>query len=288
MSSLNDGTWQGTWPTRGGTNSGVTITVTAVNPNACVAGQCLTGTRQVTGGLGSLQDPPDLLPSSIKGAASQVPFQPLAPGSIFTIYGDRLAETTQAASAIPLPSQLGNAVVVIGDKVAPLFFGSQMQINAVVPFELNTGTTYDLVVQRGPTYSHVTPVSIAAAQPGVFISNGAAIAYDYRDPAASFLVSPQAPATAGDVLAVYCGGLGLTTQPVSDGAGSPSSMVRDPVMASIGGQPAAVSYAGLVGGYVGLYQVNFTVPAGVIPGPAVPLVLTVSGQTSPPAVLAVR
>ena len=287
MSSLNDGTWQGTWPTRGDTNSGVIVTVTAVNPNLCDAGQCLTGTRQVTGGLGSLQDPPDFQPAGIVGAASPVSFQPLAPGSIFSIYGDRLAETAQAASAIPLPSQLGNATVVIGDKVAPLYFGSQQQVNAVVPFELNTGTTYDLVVQRGPTYSHVAPISIAAAQPGVFSPNGAPLAYDYTG-TAPFFISPQTPAHAGDAVVLYCGGLGAPAQPVADGASSPTVALQNAVTAAIGGVNAPVAYAGLVGGFVGLYQVNLTVPSGVAPGDAVSLTLTVAGQTSPPASLAVR
>ena len=249
----------------------------------------LSGTRQIDGSLDSPKDPPSFTQAQIVSAASPTSFVALAPGSIFSIYGDRLAENAASAQApLPLPTDLGNAKVIIGDKFAPLFYADQGQINAMVPYGLKTNTTHQLYIQRGFTYSRPVPVDVAPAQPGVFIRGGAAIAYAYRGDAPAFLVTSQAPAHAGDALVLYCGGLGLPNQTVTDGAASPSATVQDSVTATIGGQPAQVAYAGLVAGQVGLYQVNLTVPPGVTPSDAAPLILTVSGQASPPANLAVR
>jgi uncharacterized protein (TIGR03437 family) len=62
----------------------------------------------------------------------------------------------------------------------------------------------------------------------------------------------------------------------------------NPVTATIGGVAADVIFAGLTPGFSGLYQVNMTVPNGVKPGGAVPLVLAVAGITSQPVSMAIR
>ena len=63
-----------------------------------------------------------------------------------------------------------------------------------------------------------------------------------------------------------------------------SASATHPVMRAT----AMSSLIGLVAGLVGLYQVNVTMPAGVTPGDAVPIVLTVAGQVSPAASIAVQ
>jgi uncharacterized protein (TIGR03437 family) len=90
---------------------------------------------------------------------------------------------------------------------------------------------------------------------------------------------------------IYSAGLGVTNQPVADGAaspGSPPAQTQAPVTVSIGGQNANVAFAGLTPTLVGLYQVNVVMPAGVTPGNAVPVLLTVAGQTSPAAIIATQ
>jgi len=44
----------------------------------------------------------------------------------------------------------------------------------------------------------------------------------------------------------------------------------------------------LTPGLAGLYQVNVAVPAGIAMGDAVPVVLSVAGQSSPAVTIAVR
>jgi uncharacterized protein (TIGR03437 family) len=287
MISLNDGTWQATWATaQNGVGQAVTLTITAVNDQAQ-----LMGTSQVIGGLSSPKAPPAITQAGIVSAAGSVPFTPLAPGGMISIYGSLLADNAASASSIPLPTTMGNATVTIAGQSVPLLYVSPGQINALVPFGLNTNTTYYLLVQRGLTLSTPVPINIADAQPAAFLSGGSAIVFDSRGTAPAFLVTPSAPAQAGDVLVIYCAGLGVTNPPVGNGVASPSSptaQTQAPVTVTIGGQNATVVYAGLVAGLVGLYQVNVDMPAGVTPGKAVPVLLTVSGQTSPVATISTQ
>ncbi|HYL74523.1 MAG TPA: hypothetical protein VEU96_09980 [Bryobacteraceae bacterium] len=278
LQSLKDGTWQGTWQTRSSSQSAVTLTVNAVNPQLGIS-----GTSTVGGGFRSPKDPPIFTQGSIGSAAVPTAYQPLAPGSIISIYGDRLADGTLAASTLPLPTQLGNTQVSIAGQLIPLIFVSQFQINAVVPFGLNINTTHQVLVQRGITYSEPAPIDVAAAQPNIFLANGYGILFAARaDGTPPFLISRDAPAKAGDILVIYCDGLGATNPAVADGVGSPLSplaQTTSPVTVSVGGQNAPVLFAGLVPGFVGLYQVNAILPDGVAPGNSVPVTLTVAGLT---------
>jgi uncharacterized protein (TIGR03437 family) len=287
LGSLNDGTWQATWAT-GQINVPVTITITATNNQ-----QHLTGTNQVQGGVISPKTPPAITQAGIVSAASPVSFNALAPGDLIAIYGSLLADDIVPAPSnqFPLPTTLGNTNVIIGGQVAPLFYASPTQINAVVPFGLNTNTPYQLLIQRDLTLSTPVPINMADAQPGVFASGGSSIVQDFRGTAPPFLVTSSAPARAGDALVFYCAGLGVTNPPVTDGAASPASptaQTQSPVTVTIGGQNATVQYAGLVAGLVGLYQVNVTMPAGVSPGNSVPVMLTVAGQTGPAAIISTQ
>jgi uncharacterized protein (TIGR03437 family) len=99
------------------------------------------------------------------------------------------------------------------------------------------------------------------------------------------------PAHANDVVVIYCAGLGLTNPAID--AGTPSSLTTlsptvNPVTVTIGGQDATVLFAGLAPGFVGLYQINAFVPAGVTPSDQVPVILSVGGQSSPVVTMSVR
>lgn len=276
--SLKDGTWQGTWQTKSTSQAGVTLTVSAVNPQLLIS-----GTTTVGGGFRSPKDPPIFTQGSIGSAAVPIAYQPLAPGSIISIYGDRLADGTLSASTLPLPTQLGNTQVLIAGQQIPLVFVSQFQINAVVPFGLNINTTHQVLVQRGITYSDPAPIDVAAAQPNIFLAFGYGIIFAARaDGTPPFLISPTAPAKAGDILVIYCDGLGATDPAVPDGIGSPLSplaQTTSPVTVSVGGKNATVLFSGLVPGFVGLYQVNATLPDGVAHGMSVPVTLSIAGLT---------
>lgn len=285
LESLNNGNWQATWQTGTSASNGIAVHLHADDPQHGIHGD-----KDIAATVTTQKDPPVLTSGSVGSAANFVAYSPLAPGGIVSIYGDRLADDTASNPGVPLPTQLVNTQVFIGGQSVPLFYVSKTQVNALVPFELNPNTRQQVLVQNGPTYSQPVPVDVGPAQPAAFLAGGNTIAVAYRGTQPGFLVSPSNPARAGDVLVIYCAGLGVTDQPVADGAASPSSPVantQNPATVTIGGKSAQVQFAGLSPQFVGLYQINAVVPGGTGSG-SVPLQITVAGQAGPAAPIAIQ
>jgi uncharacterized protein (TIGR03437 family) len=97
--------------------------------------------------------------------------------------------------------------------------------------------------------------------------------------AGNYLTS-TVPANPGDPVTIYVDGLGATNPPLATGQGA---TVETPTVVAptltVGGQPVT-KLAAFATSFVGLYQINFTVPAGV-QGDA-PLVLTIGGISTNP------
>ena len=284
LTSLGDGTWQGTWkPTR--VNPNVTMTLNARRGS-------LSSQRPISGSLSSANDQPLFTLSSI-GSAFPAPvpqIQPLAPGSFLSIYGQRLADYSADSAKGALPTQLGNTTVFFNDLPGAISHADPGQINVVVPYRVNLHTSNQIRVQRGLTLSDPVAVDIADAQPSVLQVNGNAYALDYpADGSTAFPVTPNTPAKAGDVLVMYCVGLGVVDQTLEDGAISPGSPPANVpgVAVNIGDRNAFVQFAGLVPGFVGLYQINTVMPPGVMAGTAQTIVIA-GGQASPAVNLTVR
>jgi trimeric autotransporter adhesin len=296
--SQGGGTWESTWQT-GNSSTGVTLNVRAADP------QGVTGDEEVTGNLASQQQPPVFSLAGITSAAVAASFTALAPGSVISIYGNRLAESTAQAQTLPLPPKLVDTQVFVAGTSPegvstglidlPLYYVSQTQVNAMVPYEVNVNTSLQLLVQRGTTFSLPVQVNMAQAQPAVFSSGGvpgsAGLIFVFPvGGGPPHLASPSAPAHAGDTIVLYCTGLGAVNPVVTDGA-APGKQLSNTVAAAqltVGGQSAHVSFAGLTPGFAGLYQVNAVVPSGTGTGAKVSVTLAIDGQTSPPITLAIE
>jgi len=145
------------------------------------------------------------------------------------------------------------------------------------------------VVTRNNAVSAPQPVSVIADQPGVFTlaESGLGIgAIEIFRPDGSYegIAGNGNSATVGDVVVIYCTGLGAVNPRAVAGYPapvSPLSQTIDPVTMTIGGVNVPVFFAGLAPGYAGLYQVNATIPGGIAANPTAPLVLTQGGQKSP-------
>jgi uncharacterized protein (TIGR03437 family) len=215
----------------------------------------------------------------------------IAPGSLINIYGDHLAGSAGTFSSYPLVPELSGTEVLLAGKAMPLISVSEDRIIAQVPYEIGFNTSQQLVVRNGTTQSAPQMVPVAPAQPAVFTVNqqgtGQAVATVGNS---ATLADANHPVKAGDVIVIYCAGLGAVTPPVASGAAAPVnplSRTATPAV-TVGGQPALVQFSGLTPGYAGLYQINAVVPAGVTAGDEVPVVVTIAGQTSPPVTIAVR
>jgi uncharacterized protein (TIGR03437 family) len=216
---------------------------------------------------------------------------PVAPGGFISIFGSLLSDATSSASVFPLPTTLNNTTVKLGDETLPLFYtnnGTQNQINALVPYETPLNTNLQLLVQRDNTYATPVYVDVAAAQPGVLeYGNAEAVAVDVN----GNLIGPSNPAHAGDLLTMYCLGLGAVSPAVADGAAAPSNppaATVSTVTVTVGGQTSNVLFAGLTPTLAGLYQINFYVPQNAGTGDQVPVLLSTAGQTSVAVSLSVR
>jgi len=280
LTSLNDGNWAGTWTPQ---HPAAQVLITA---NASVPAQNLTGQVQIRVGQQAGAQAPLISSGGVVNAASFAAQAPLAPGSLVSLFGTNLA-AQGAASSLPLPASLGGSSVQLGNTTMPLLFTSGGQVNAIVPYGMSVNTTQQVIALRGSSISVPEPITVAAAAPGVFTSDGQqAIAFDGAN-----LVSASNPAKAGDTLVIYCTGLGEVSPSIVAGAAAPLSPLFNTVntvTATMGGIAASVQFAGLTPGFAGLYQVNAVVPAGIAPGNQLALVLTAAGQSSAPVTIAVR
>ena len=243
---------------------------------------------------------------TVNNASFAVGTNPLAPGTIAAIFGTDLNDGSSNPSSSfdssgKLLTTLGGASVTFNGVAAPVFSSFKGQLNVQIPFELAGSTSAQVVVTTGGQSSAAKTVPIGALSPGIFsISNdgkgqGAiqiANTVTFAAPAGSISGAQAAPAKRGvDFLTIYCTGLGAVSNPPETGkaAGSnPLSSTTVTPQLSIGGVPAGVTFAGLSPGFVGLYQVNAQVPAGVAPGDAVPVVLTIGGVQANTVTIAVQ
>lgn len=275
LTSLKDGGWATTWAP---TNPATTVTLTAT---ADIPEQRLRGSVQAQAGFVTADAPPQIAAGGIVNGASFAGNAPVAPGSYVSIFGSKLKS-----------GQSGSGVLVAGVEAFTTFVGDN-QINVQIPYETAVNTTQQALVLRGNSYSAPQAFTVAAAAPGVFTvpANSQGLAFIADSSGRQTLADASNPTKAGDALVIYCTGLGQVSPPVASGAPAPFTQLSStvlPVTATIGGVSGNVFFSGLTPGFVGLYQVNVTVPAGVAPGSQVPVVLTAAGQSSKPVTISVR
>jgi uncharacterized protein (TIGR03437 family) len=230
----------------------------------------------------------------IVNGASFVQGQAIAPGSLFSIFGSKLAAAPASADTIPLSTTLGGVTVkfVSGSTSvdAPLLYLQSNQINAVVPWNVVPGEATVVVTDSGGT-SAPASVKIGEFSPAVFaIGTMAAVQNvdgSLAQPAGSITGRTTHPAKIGDVVIIYATGLGpVDTTPAEGGIPGKTTHSLHKPFVGIGGIGAEIQFSGLSPQFVGVYQLNVVVP-NVAPGDTVPVELTLGGITSPKLTMAV-
>jgi len=286
LASLKDGTWAATW-TPAHSTAQVIVTATAEIPE-----QRLKGQLQIKGGFQSYDQPPVIGTGAVVNAASFAAQSPLAPGSLVTLFGSKLAQGQGTASTLPLPMDLAGSSLIFAGQSAPLLFASDGQVNAIVPYGILVNTPQQVVVARSSALSVPQSVIFAAAAPGIFTVNssgsgqGIIVAAD-----TNAIADANHPIKAGQAIVIYCTGLGEVTPAVPTGSPAPFTQLShtvEPISVTIDGMAADVLFSGLTPGFVGFYQVNAMVPYGVTPGAQVPVTISGAGQQSKPVIIAVE
>ncbi len=219
---------------------------------------------------------------------------PVVPGSIAAVFGDFFLTAGSSDTDLPLDTSLQNLSVYFGGTqgfgslgMAPLYFVSGTQVNLQIPWEADGQGSVTVAATLNGVAGASQAVNVAAFAPAIFTTNaqgsgpGAILDSSYR------LVDSSNPATAGSTtILIYCTGLGQVSanQPAT---GAPASLnanqlapTTTPATVTIGGVTEAASFSGLAPGFVGLYQVNALVPAGVSANSAVPVTVSIGGVTS--------
>ena len=248
----------------------------------------------------ALAQAPSISDGGVLNGASFAKGQPVTPGSLVSIFGTRLASRVSQADTIPLSKSLGGVTVLFvnGSKAinAPMLFvqpddaadGVSSQLNVQVPWELvPAGATANVkvIVSNNGSNSNTATVAIGPFSPGVFASNGLAIAVNSDGtlawPTGAVPGLTTHPAKIGDTVIVYATGLGAVAHPPADGENSldelRTNLVTPQVM--VGGVSAEVPFSGLSPQFVGVNQMNVTIPS-VAPGNKVPLQIVLGGITT--------
>jgi uncharacterized protein (TIGR03437 family) len=206
---------------------------------------------------------------------------PVAPGSLFSIFGSNLTVSTATAATAPWAGQLADVSVKVNGGNIPLNFVSPHQINAQLPFETAAGDA-TLSVTNSAGASDPVAFKVAAAAVGLFN-----IAFNQD----GSLNSVSNPESRGRVVVLYLTGQGPVNPPVPTSQAAPGdvlSIATLPKSASIGGVDAEVQFLGLAPGFIGLAQANVAIPAEAPTGDAVRLIITVGGLPSNSVVISVR
>jgi uncharacterized protein (TIGR03437 family) len=221
---------------------------------------------------------PAISPKGVICAAGPAPFPyDVAPGAYVSIYGTNLAGSTAAATQ-PYPTQIGDVQVLVNGVAQPLVFVSAGQINFV--YANSTPGLTQLTVKNINGQNTVN-VRVAPAVPSIFLLDSAATAAAV-DAIKGTVVSASSPFHAGDLVSIYVTGLGATTRT------NFLDYAQIVPAVTVGGTPAAVSYAGRAPTFAGLDQINIVIPNVLNPGAAVPVVVTSNGRASNTAFLPIK
>jgi len=284
--SLGDGRWTSTW---NASKASPTVTITAQAQEITPA---LTGKAQIGGAL-QPNSVPSVNSGGIVSAISLVNNQPLAPGAYAAVFGANLSQSLAGSNQFPLDTELGSTSVFLNGEQLPLLFASSGQVNAVVPYDVPVNSAQQLVVQQGTAISIPQSVVIAPAQPAIATQSGtgagAALYAAYKSDLTP--LPNNSPVTAGDIVVLYCSGLGAVDHPIAAGSQTPLPPplinTKNPVTVNFGATQVTAEFAGLAPLFAQLYQVNVVVPKGLPSGNAT-VTLSVAGQTSAPVTITIQ
>jgi uncharacterized protein (TIGR03437 family) len=272
------------------------LTDTCTGVSSCAVGAVGVSTGGTIKGpiTGSFDVTPTLtFPGGVVTASAYGGSTSIAPATWIEIYGLNLATTLMQTwgggdfKGAQAPTALGGTTVTVGGKNAFVDFVSPHQVNAQVPSGVAPGLQPVVITTYGGG-STAFNVNVKATEPGLLaptqfkLPAGQYVAALFPDGVTFVLppgltnAVPTARAKPGDTIILYGVGFGPVAPDIQAGLIVQQSNALSGFTASIGGVPATISFAGLVQGYLGLYQFNVVVPK-VTAGDAVPVTFSLNG-----------
>ena len=215
----------------------------------------------------------------------------VAPGSIASGFGDPLAPGTEAAAALPLPTEILGVSVRVTDsagaqRLSQLFVVTPGQINFFLDPATALGLALIEVLQDGGVIATGT-VQVVAVAPGIFTANAdgqgapAALYLRFRgaeQTAQEFVFDTTAPLGARGPLLIDFGGEDEQVFIAIFGTGMRGG---SEITATLDGEPVPVSPVVALEGFVGLDQANVgSIPRSFIGRGVVELRLFIDGMPS--------
>jgi uncharacterized protein (TIGR03437 family) len=220
---------------------------------------------------------PSIKSGGVVNAATFQAGSGMAPGSYISIFGSDLSDANAAASTQYLPISLASVAVSFdgGGISMPghLHFVSPGQVNVQIPWEFQGQSSVKMkVTLYNYLWSAVYTVPLAQYSPGSF----GILDQNYA------LVNSSNAARRGQVIQIFANGLGPVDNHPASGQPAPTTQIlpcnSNPTV-TVGGATAAVQFCGLAPGFVGLYQLNVTVPSNAPTGTQ-PLVISNGGSSA--------
>lgn len=218
---------------------------------------------------------------AIAAVTNSADYQPGLPqkGSLASIFvtGLQGAQGVNTGTHYPLSNILNGISVWINFLPAPIlaiaFENGYQQINVQVPWEGQRDPLYVEVFQNG-IRAHTENTQATGFSVFFTDANGFGVVFHATDYSA---VTTQNPAHPGEYLVAYGNNLGPVSNTPPSGAPAPSSPLAMSIppgsresgicgmndSISVGTAKVVPSYVGLAPGTVGIYQINFQVPASV-------------------------
>jgi len=216
---------------------------------------------------------PQFAASGVTNAASYVPG--VAPGMIAYMSGSGMgpaALTSYEFNSGGFIEKLTARTRVLFDNIpAPLLYTSDGAVSAIVPYGISTSGATSMVVEYNGIQSTPVAIPVSLALPGIFTadSSGKGDAACLNQDGS--FNSPSNAAARGSVITLFVTGEGATSPAGIAGklAIAPYATPVQPVTVLIGGQPAAVQYAGAAPGEpAGMMQINAVIPTTIDTGRA--------------------
>ena len=236
---------------------------------------------------------PSISAGGVDSAVAFGGFTSIAPGSWIEIYGSNLAADTRQWASTDFTGPTGSTAPMVLDRTSVTIGGQQAFVDYISPGQVNVQVPSTVVpgqqqilVSTAVGSSAAYTITVNATQPGLlapasFVINGKQYVVaqlsdgTYVLPPNSIAGVTSRQAHPGETIIIYGIGFG----PVSGATAgqiaptNPLAALITPPQFSFGPTSASVAYAGLAGGYVGLYQFNIVVP-NVAASDLVPLTFT--------------